>query len=176
MIRVLDHLTPKAQFLLYEANKFKSMNNYAYWWAENNSVFLCEQDNKRKSKRSELEDLRKLAASANDDPDNPDLPAYNFEYVPTPLSAVGVGMYIADNINYSVIERTSNIYFQALWIELAMGDNRSIVCGVVYRQHNDTTKFVGDSVNESFFFNAFSAYKVQEQISSIPGNKTYGLM
>ena len=73
---------------------------------------------------------------------NPDLRGYNFEYVPTPLSAGGVGMYIADNINYSVIERTSNIYFQALWIELAMNDNQSIVCGVVYRQHNDTTKFV----------------------------------
>ena len=32
-----------------------------------------------------------------------------------------------------------------------------------------------DSVNESFFFNAVSVYEVQEQISSIPGNKTYGL-
>ena len=31
------------------------------------------------------------------------------------------------------------------------------------------------SVNESFFFNAVSTYEVQEQISSIPGNKTYGL-
>ena len=35
--------------------------------------------------------------------------------------------------------------------------------------------YLGDSVNESFFFNAVSAYEVQEQISSIPGNKTYGL-
>ena len=69
MIKVLDHLTPKAQFLRYEAKKFKSMNNYAYCWAKNNSVFLREQDNTRKIKISELEDLQKLAASANGDPD-----------------------------------------------------------------------------------------------------------
>lgn len=69
MIKVLDHLTPKAKFLRYEAKKFKSMNNYAYCWAKNNSVFLREQDNTRKIKISELEDLRKSAASANDDPD-----------------------------------------------------------------------------------------------------------
>jgi NADH dehydrogenase FAD-containing subunit len=65
-------------------------------------------------------------------------------------------MYIADNINYSVIERTSNIYFQALWIELAMGDNQSIVCGVVYRQHNDTTKFVNYISETLYNFNKSS--------------------
>ena len=38
------------------------------------------------------------------------------------------------------------------------------------------SSYLRDSVNESFFFNAVSAYEVQEQISSIPaGNKTYGL-
>jgi exonuclease III len=81
---------------------------------------------------------------------NPDLGGYNFEYVPTPLSAGGVCMYIAYNINYSVIWKTSNIYFQALWIELAMNDNQSIVYGVVYRQHNDTTKFV-DYISETLY-------------------------
>ena len=37
--------------------------------SQGNSVFLREQDNTRKIKISELEDLQKLAASANGDPD-----------------------------------------------------------------------------------------------------------
>ena len=49
---------------------------------------------------------------------NPNIPNYNFEFVPTPLSAGGVGMYIDETMNYTVIERTSNEAFQALWIEL----------------------------------------------------------
>ena len=37
-----------------------------------------------------------------------DLPilSYNFEYVPTPLSAWGVGMYIDNGFKYIVVERT----------------------------------------------------------------------
>ena len=49
---------------------------------------------------------------------NPNIPGYNFEYVPTPLSARGVGMYIKDEINHTILERTSNESYQALWIEL----------------------------------------------------------
>ena len=87
---------------------------------------------------------------------NPDLPGYNFEYTPTPLSAGGVGIYIADNINYSVLEKTSNIYFQALWVELDMGDNHSVICGVVYRQHNDPTKFLNYLSETLYNFNKLS--------------------
>lgn len=81
---------------------------------------------------------------------NPDLPGYIFEHVSTPLSAGGVGMYIADNINYHIVEKTSNIYFQALWIELVKEDKQSIICGVLYREHNDPTKFL-DYLSETLY-------------------------
>ena len=32
---------------------------------------------------------------------------YSFEYVPTPLAAGGVGMYVKDCLNNTAIERTS---------------------------------------------------------------------
>lgn len=34
------------------------------------------------------------------------IPSYNFEYLPTPLSARGVGMYIDNGFTYIVVERT----------------------------------------------------------------------
>ena len=37
-----------------------------------------------------------------------------FEFAPTPLSALGVGVYVDETMNYPVIERTSNEAFQAL--------------------------------------------------------------
>lgn len=44
---------------------------------------------------------------------------YSFEYVPTPLAAGGVGMYVKDCLKYTVIERTSEEAFQAaLWIDI----------------------------------------------------------
>ena len=39
---------------------------------------------------------------------NPNITGYNFEYVPTPLSAGGVGMYIDSDFKYEVLEKTSN--------------------------------------------------------------------
>ena len=41
------------------------------------------------------------------------IPGYKFEYVPTPLSSGGVGMYVKDNLNYTIIDKTSNEAFQA---------------------------------------------------------------
>ena len=42
-----------------------------------------------------------------------------FEYVPTPLSAGGVGMYDFDEqLRYTVVEKFSNEAFQVLWIEV----------------------------------------------------------
>ena len=73
---------------------------------------------------------------------NPNIPDYNFEFVPTPLSAGGVGMYIEETMNYAVIERTSNEAFQALWIELQFVKQSNIICGVIYRQHNSVEHFL----------------------------------
>jgi hypothetical protein len=36
---------------------------------------------------------------------------YKFESVPTPLASGGVGMYIHDNLKYTVLEKCSNTLF-----------------------------------------------------------------
>ena len=65
---------------------------------------------------------------------NPAIPQYNFEHVPTPLSAGGFGMYINENFKYLSA-------FQALWIELHPRKHANITCRVVYRQHNSPELF-----------------------------------
>ena len=72
---------------------------------------------------------------------DPNIPGYEFEYVPTPLAAGGVGMYIKENLNYTIIEKTSDVAFQALWIEINLSGQPNIICGVIYRQHNSPQRF-----------------------------------
>lgn len=71
----------------------------------------------------------------------PNIPGYNFEYVPTPLSAGGVGMFIDESLDYAILEKTSTTAFQALWIEIYFTDKKNIVCGIIYRQHNSPEQF-----------------------------------
>ena len=73
---------------------------------------------------------------------NYDIPGYAFEYVPTPLSAGGVGMYIRDDYKYFVIEKMSEQAFQALWIEIFVPGKKNIICCVLYRQHNNPDCFL----------------------------------
>ena len=73
---------------------------------------------------------------------NPNITGYNFEYVPTPLSAGGVGMYIDSDFKYDVLEKTSNEAFQALWVEIHFTNAANIICGVIYRQHNSPETFL----------------------------------
>ena len=74
---------------------------------------------------------------------NPNITAgYNFEYVPTPPSAGGVGMYIDSDFKYEVLEKTSNEAFQALWVEIHFTNAANIICGVIYRQHNSPEIFL----------------------------------
>ena len=67
---------------------------------------------------------------------------YTFEYVPTPLSAGGVGMYIDSQLSYTVLEKSSNEAFQALWVEIHQTNAANIICGVLYRQHNSPELFL----------------------------------
>ena len=64
---------------------------------------------------------------------NPSIPGYSFEYAPTPLAAGGVGMYVKDSLNYTVIERNSRDAFQALWIEIQFSGRPNLICGTIYR-------------------------------------------
>ncbi|XP_028417636.1 uncharacterized protein LOC114542084 [Dendronephthya gigantea] len=60
VIRVFEHLTRKAQSLLFEAKKFQSAHNYSYCWAKSNSVYLRQRDGSHAIKIVELDDLKKL--------------------------------------------------------------------------------------------------------------------
>ena len=61
------------------------------------------------------------------------IPGYNFEYVPTTLSAGGVGMFIDAALDYVILEKMSTMAYQALWIEINLtGKNR---------QHNSPEQF-----------------------------------
>ena len=73
---------------------------------------------------------------------NPDIPNYHFEFVPTPLAAGGVGMYIDNTLKYTVVEKISNDAFQAVWIEIICRNKINIMCGVIYRQHNSPQSFL----------------------------------
>ena len=73
---------------------------------------------------------------------NPSIPNYRFEFVPTPLSAGGVGMYIHNDLNYTVIERTCDEAFQALWVSIHIAKKSTVISGVIYRQHNSPEKFL----------------------------------
>ena len=44
-------------------------------------------------------------------------------------------------MNYTVIEKTYNEAFQALWIELQFAKQRNIICGVICRQHRSAERF-----------------------------------
>ena len=50
-------------------------------------------------------------------------------------------MYIDETMNYTVIERTYNEAFQALWIELQFAKQRNITCDVIYKQHYSPERF-----------------------------------
>ena len=73
---------------------------------------------------------------------NPEIPGYTFEYVPTPLSAGGVGMYIDSELSYTVLEKSSNEAFQALQVEIHQTNAANVICGVLYRQHNSPEHFL----------------------------------
>ena len=50
-------------------------------------------------------------------------------------------MYINESLKYTVIEKTSNEAFQALWIEIQSSQKSNIICGIIYRQHNSPQQF-----------------------------------
>ena len=80
--------------------------------------------------------------NANEINFNPNIDGYAFEFVPTPLSAGGVGMYINEELDYTVLEKTSEEAFQALWIEILVPSKKNIICCVLYRQHNSSERFL----------------------------------
>ena len=59
-------------------------------------------------------------------------PEYSFEFVPTPLAAGGVRMYINNELRYFIIEKTVSKDFQALWIEILLPNKKNIIYKLEY--------------------------------------------
>ena len=50
-------------------------------------------------------------------------------------------MYIKDNLNYTIIGKTSDVAFQTLWIEINFSGQPNIICDLIYRQYNSPQRF-----------------------------------
>ena len=92
------------------------------------------------------------------------IPGYVSDFVPTPLASGGVGFFIHESLNYTVLEKISNEAFQALWIEISFANNKNIVCGIIYRQRNSPDQFM------SYFEETI------EKLTSIMGNFNMDLL
>jgi len=79
--------------------------------------------------------------NSNENNFHPSIPGYVFEYVPTPLASGGVGLFVDQSLHYTVLEKTSNEAFQAIWIEISFVNHKNIVCGIIYRPHNSPDYF-----------------------------------
>ena len=60
---IYDHLTPRLQHLLTEANKFKTVYQFQYCWAKNGQILLLKTHESRVIKLESIEDLSKLTNS-----------------------------------------------------------------------------------------------------------------
>ena len=58
------------------------------------------------------------------------------------MASGGIGLFVNQSLNYSVLEKTSNEAFQALWVEMSFVDHKNIVCGIISRQHNSPNDFL----------------------------------
>ena len=83
---------------------------------------------------------------------NANIPGYVFECVPTPLASGGVGLFIDEALSYCVLEKISNEAFQSLWVEISFIKKKSVVCGILNRQHNSPKRFQQyfDETSEKF--------------------------
>ena len=50
-------------------------------------------------------------------------------------------MYIKSDLNDTVIEKSSEDAFQALWIEIHLSNRPNIICVIMYRQLNTPERF-----------------------------------
>ena len=59
-VRVFEHLTPRLQGVLYEANKFKTQFHFKYCWAKNGAIYLRKSDESRAIRIKDVSDLTGL--------------------------------------------------------------------------------------------------------------------
>ena len=56
-VKAFEHLTPRLQEVLYEANKLKTQYHYKYCWAKNGAVYLRKSDDSRAIRIKDVSDL-----------------------------------------------------------------------------------------------------------------------
>ena len=61
--KIYDHLTPRLQHLLSEANKFKTAHQFQYCWAKNGQILLRKTHESRVIKLKSVKDLSRLTNS-----------------------------------------------------------------------------------------------------------------
>ena len=64
------------------------------------------------------------------------------EFIGHSLGIRGIGLFVNQSLNYNVLEKISNEAFQALWVEISFVDQKNIICGIIYRQHNSPDDFL----------------------------------
>jgi len=66
------------------------------------------------------------------------LPGYSFVSQPTLSNAGGVGFYIKNDLNFTVISElsTSTADYEALWIEIHKSYSLNVLCCIIYRNPN----------------------------------------
>lgn len=76
-----------------------------------------------------------LVASNKDTSVNPFLSGFDFVSQPSKFSVGDVGLLIANSLRYSVRDdlNSSSDLEELQWIEVPNGENKNIVCGIVYR-------------------------------------------
>ena len=79
--------------------------------------------------------------NSNENNFHPSIPGYVFEYIPRPLASGGVRLFVDQSLYDTVLEKTSNEAFQAIWIEISFVNHKDIVYGIIYRQHNSPDYF-----------------------------------
>ena len=76
---------------------------------------------------------------------NIDIEGYNFILQPSLSNAGGSGIYIQNNLNFTLRSDflVSTSEFEALWIEVQNQTNSNIICGVLYRYpHGNLDNFI----------------------------------
>ena len=179
------NLTIRSRY--FSPHSFHVMKNRFIDTPKDNSTFSLFHNNVRSLKRnfeslqthllSELEypfsviGITETRITNSDTPDHlPSLPGYEFEFVPTPLSAGGVGIFINNTFKYRIIEKTSTNAFQALWIELLFEKKSNIICGIIYRQHNSPESF------QAYFNEALESFSLSDKAVYVMGDFNINLL
>ena len=82
---------------------------------------------------------------------NTDIPGYTLISQPTNSSAGGVGLYVKQDLNYTLRTKLSlsNSDFESLWIEIDNQSYKSFICGIIYRHPNSDISSFMDYLNST---------------------------